>query len=268
MASIAGASIARLSVISATMSITARGARAVLPKSAIMATMTNGDGSDGTPGATGSRSRQMPAPSSAPMNMPGPKMPPDPPEPMESEVAENLGEGQRQDHPQRKAEQGVTVETRLDPAVAGAEDAGQRERQATHGDARDGRPQLAGQGPGLEPARHAVETGDVEPADDAAGESDQRVVDELARIGEAGAAGTTEDRAEADDRAEDRERHDRADEGRHQGVRFHVVAIRDLDRKNRATQRRSKDRPDPGAHARTHRDSGVPGVEVEDSGQE
>ena len=93
MASIAGASMARLSVISATMSITASGARAVLPKSAIIATMTNGEGSVGTPGAIGSRSRQIPAPSRAPMNIPGPKIPPDPPEPIDSEVARILANG-------------------------------------------------------------------------------------------------------------------------------------------------------------------------------
>ena len=93
MASIAGASIARLSVISATMSITASGARAVLPNRAIMATMTNAEGSEGTPGAIGSRSRQMPAPSSAADEHPGPKMPPDPPEPIESDVARILANG-------------------------------------------------------------------------------------------------------------------------------------------------------------------------------
>ena len=62
IAIIAGASIARLPVISATMSITASGAWATLPKSAIMATITNGAGSAGTPGAIGSSRRQIVGP--------------------------------------------------------------------------------------------------------------------------------------------------------------------------------------------------------------
>ena len=131
IASIAGPSIARLSVISATMSITASGAWATLPKSAIIATITNGEGSTGTPGAIGSRSRQIPAPSSPPMTMPGPKTPPEPPEPIDSEVARIFANGSAQDDPQRQAEQRRPVEARLDPAVAGAEDAREDERERT-----------------------------------------------------------------------------------------------------------------------------------------
>ena len=90
---IAGASIDRLSVISATISMTASGAWAMLPNSAIMATITNGAGSIGTAGATGSRSRHSPAPSRPPMTMPGPKIPPEPPEPIDSDVARILANG-------------------------------------------------------------------------------------------------------------------------------------------------------------------------------
>ncbi len=92
-ATIAGASIDRLPVISATISITASGAWATLPKSAIIATMTKGAGSTGIAGAIGSRRRQIPAPRRPPITMPGPKTPPEPPEPIESEVARILANG-------------------------------------------------------------------------------------------------------------------------------------------------------------------------------
>ncbi len=92
-ATIAGASIERLPVISATMSMTASGAWATLPKRAIIATITNGAGSAGIAGAIGSRSRQIAAPSRPPMNIPGPKIPPEPPDPIESEVATIFANG-------------------------------------------------------------------------------------------------------------------------------------------------------------------------------
>ena len=44
-------------------------------------------------GAIGSKSRQTAAPMKAPITMPGPKMPPDPPEPMESPVARMRAKG-------------------------------------------------------------------------------------------------------------------------------------------------------------------------------
>ena len=90
---IAGGSMPRSPVISATMSITARGAWAMLPKRAIMPTITNGAGSTGMSGATGASRRQMPAPTSPPMTMPGPNTPPDPPVPIDSEVARILANG-------------------------------------------------------------------------------------------------------------------------------------------------------------------------------
>ena len=81
-------------VISATMIITASGAWATLPKHAIMPTTTNTAGLSGSPGApTRSPSRQIAAPTNAPITMPGPKMPPEPPVPMDSEVATILANG-------------------------------------------------------------------------------------------------------------------------------------------------------------------------------
>ena len=58
-----------------------------------MPTITNGAGSAGTPGAIGSRRRQIAAPSRPPMTMPGPKMPPEPPDPIDSDVARILANG-------------------------------------------------------------------------------------------------------------------------------------------------------------------------------
>ena len=46
----------------------------MLPKQAIMPTMTNGAGLCGMPGANGSSTRHTAAPTNAPMTMPGPKM--------------------------------------------------------------------------------------------------------------------------------------------------------------------------------------------------
>ena len=59
----------------------------MLPKQAIIPTTMNGAGNDGMPGATSCRRRHTPRPTKPPMNMPGPKIPPDPPDPIESEVA-------------------------------------------------------------------------------------------------------------------------------------------------------------------------------------
>jgi hypothetical protein len=90
---IAGASMPRLPVISATISITAMGAWAMLPKRTIMPTITNGAGSAGSPGAIGSSSRQRDAPRRPPITMPGPNTPPEPPEPIVSEVARIFAKG-------------------------------------------------------------------------------------------------------------------------------------------------------------------------------
>ena len=92
-ATIAGAISERFPVISATMIIVAMGMCPMLPKLAIMPTMTNGAGLSGTPGAKCSSRRQTAAPTSAPMTMPGPKMPPEPPEPIERLVARILAKG-------------------------------------------------------------------------------------------------------------------------------------------------------------------------------
>ena len=80
-------------VISATMSITASGAREMLPKQAIIPTMTYGAGSWPRLGTIGSSRRQTAAPTKAPITMPGPKMPPDPPEPIESPVVAMRAKG-------------------------------------------------------------------------------------------------------------------------------------------------------------------------------
>src|SRR5689334_17945188 len=81
-------------VISATMIMTANGAWATLPKQAIIATTTNTPGPSGIAGAPLiSADRQIAAPVNAPITTPGPKMPPDPPVPIDSEVATILARG-------------------------------------------------------------------------------------------------------------------------------------------------------------------------------
>ena len=81
-------------VISATMIVTASGAWATLPKQAIIATTTKTPGPSGIPGAPAkSARRQIAAPTNAPMTMPGPKMPPEPPVPIDSDVATILAIG-------------------------------------------------------------------------------------------------------------------------------------------------------------------------------
>jgi hypothetical protein len=84
---IAGGRRARLPVISATMSITPRRAWEMLPKQATIPTIMKGAGLSGTDGATGCRRCHIPAPTKAPITMPGPKMPPEPPDPTDNEVA-------------------------------------------------------------------------------------------------------------------------------------------------------------------------------------
>src|ERR1700751_895194 len=81
-------------VISATMIMIASGARATQPKHVIIATTTNTPGSWGTPGRPDSSpSRQMAAPTKAPITIPGPNSPPDPPVPIDSDVATILAIG-------------------------------------------------------------------------------------------------------------------------------------------------------------------------------
>ena len=92
-ASMAGARIETLPVISATINITASGAREILPKQHIMPTITYGAGLWPMEGTIGSNRRHTAAPMKAPMTMPGPKMPPDPPEPIDSPVARMRANG-------------------------------------------------------------------------------------------------------------------------------------------------------------------------------
>ena len=81
-------------VISATMIITANGACATLPKHAIIATTTKTPGPLGIPGSPArSANCQMAAPTKAPMTIPGPKMPPEPPLPIDSDVARIFANG-------------------------------------------------------------------------------------------------------------------------------------------------------------------------------
>src|ERR1700677_3736281 len=60
-----------LPVLSATISIIASGARAMLPKQHIIPTITYGVGSSPIHGNAGSNSRQTAAPTNAPMTVPG-----------------------------------------------------------------------------------------------------------------------------------------------------------------------------------------------------
>ena len=95
-------------VISATMIITASGAWATLPKHAIMPTTTKMPGCRAPRAAsTSSPSRQIAAPTNPPMTMPGPKMPPEPPVPIDKRRGDDLGERQHQDDPQRNRHQRV-----------------------------------------------------------------------------------------------------------------------------------------------------------------
>ncbi len=91
----AGARTWRLPVISATMIMTASGAREMPPKTAIMPTTTYGAGVWPTPGAKGSKSLQNASPVKAPITIPGPKTPPEPPVPIEKAVAAMRANGSR-----------------------------------------------------------------------------------------------------------------------------------------------------------------------------
>ena len=147
-ATIAGASIERLPVISATISITASGAWATLPNRAIIATITNGAGSIGMPGAIGSRRRQIAGPEHAADDHPRPEDAARAAGTDRQRRREDLRERQEQDHPERDREQGLPVEAGLDEAVARAEDAGDDERHAADEEARDRRLQPARDPPG------------------------------------------------------------------------------------------------------------------------
>ena len=267
-ATIAGASMPRLPVISATISMTARGACATPPKSAIMATMTKGAGCAGMPGANGSSSRQIDAPSRPPMTMPGPKTPPEPPEPIESEVARILANGSRRTTSQGQRQQGRAVEAGLHVAVARPQHTRDGEPQEADHEARDSRAQRAGHRPALEAIGQAVEARDVEDADGAGGEPDQPVPAELRRVREAVAGLGAEDRAEALDGAEDRVGHDGRDEGGHERVGLHVVPVEQFGAQHGTAQGRAEDRADAGRHAHRHGDARVALVEVEQTGQE
>ena len=79
--------------------------------------MTNGPGLAGISGSASWPSRQNAAPSMPPMTMPGPKMPPDPPEPIESDVARILANGSSSTTQSGSAEQ-ARPNPDLHPAIA------------------------------------------------------------------------------------------------------------------------------------------------------
>ena len=120
-ASMAGGIASKEAVIDATKSITASGAREMLPKHAIIPTITKIVGLCGIHGANGSSTRQTAAPTNPPITKPGPKIPPEPPEPIERPVARIRANGENQHDDKRHAEQCLAREGNLDPLVAGAQ---------------------------------------------------------------------------------------------------------------------------------------------------
>ncbi len=66
----------------------------------------------------------------APMTRPGPKMPPEPPEPMERLVARIRANGRIEDDPKRQSQE-LATEPLLDPAIAGAKHLGNNQGNET-----------------------------------------------------------------------------------------------------------------------------------------
>ena len=135
-------------------------------------------------------------------------------------------------------------------------------------EARDRRLQPARDPPGREAVHESVEVVDVEQADRAAGQTDQRVPAELGRVVEAEAGLDAEDRAEAFDRAEDGVGDDRRDERRDEHLRLDVVAVEELRTEDGSAERRPEDRPDTGRHPDRDRDPRIARVEVEQAPEE
>ena len=211
----------------------------------------------------------MPAPSSPPMTMPGPKMPPEPPEPIDSDVARIFANGRTStihsgtassDCRSRPAwtkpypvpsTPGMTsaMQPTANPAIAGLTAAWQR--------------------PACEPVGQAVEVGRR-----TAGRRAPQAMPisayqpSCAGFAEAEPRLRSEDRAEALDRAEDRVGDDRRDERRDERLGLDVVAVEELGPEDRAAERRAEDRPDARGHPDGDRDPRVARVEVEDASEE
>ena len=115
----------------------------MLPKHDIIPTMTYGAGSWPRLGTTGSNRRQTAAPMNAPITMPGPKMPPEPPEPMESPVATMRAKGKRSTIQSGMCRSWVPKPC-LYPSVAGPEHLGDGQCDAPDYRAPERRPQEAG----------------------------------------------------------------------------------------------------------------------------
>ncbi len=120
----------------------------------------------------------------------------------------------------------------------------------------------------VEPGAEAVEVADVEEADEAAGEPDQRVPGELCGVAEGERGLGPEDGGEPLDGTEDRVGDDRGDERRDERVRLDIVAVEELGPEDGAAERRAEDRPDTGGHAHRDRDPRIACVEVERPAEE
>ena len=163
-ATIAGTMRVSVPVISATISMTASGAREMLPKHDIIPTMTYGAGSWPRLGTMGSNRRQTAAPMNAPITMPGPKMPPEPPEPMESPVVTMRANGKRSTI-QSGMCRSWRPEALLYPSVAGPEHLGDGQCDAADDQAPERRPDPARDGKATEEVCDAVETLGVQQPD-------------------------------------------------------------------------------------------------------
>jgi hypothetical protein len=79
-----------------------------------------------------SPARQSRAPSMPPTTMPGPKIPPDPLDPMLSEVADHLRERDREEQGGRLRQQALAGHRQLHPAIAGVEHLRDGQSQEAH----------------------------------------------------------------------------------------------------------------------------------------
>lgn len=81
----------------------------MLPKQATIPTTMNGAGLSGNEGAKGWRRCHTPAPTNAPITIPGPKIPPEAPEPTDREVARILTKGRARMTHRARSELGPVI---------------------------------------------------------------------------------------------------------------------------------------------------------------
>ena len=229
----AGATTSREPVISATIKMTAMGAREMLPKQAIMPDDHEGGRVVGNAGGEGLEEAPDPGTEKAPDDEAGPEDAPRASRADGQPGGQDAGEGKQEHDDERHVEKAGASERQLDPAVTGAQDLGDGQGQGADEQPADGRLHVAVDGQAVEEAGDAVEAAGVEETDESAHDPDGGEPHELERCEVVG-AGVAEDGGISLESSEDGVGDARGHDGGEKGLDLDVVAVDDLGRQHRS----------------------------------